>query len=303
MGKIILNGIEYTKGGGGGGATIEEMSLSQYEQLPDTKNSDNIVRALWDVESLGEMALVNIFTPSIYSDTERKIGVWRDNKPLYQKTLVYTNQALASGNNDLTLGISDIENVCNTFGVISNSAHTTFRPLNTWTESTSGQSYYVIIPASNVLRVVAQTTWASPNIYVTIQYTKTTDIAGSGSYTTEVVPAHHYSTNETVVGTWITGKPLYERTIEFNCANTSNVQTAYSIPSNYFVRTVCDAYFENSANNLSQQFRYTWYKDHFWSYIVNNSGHAISVHRETTDGNWQSGVKFVAIIRYTKTDD
>ena len=46
----------------------------------------------------------------------------------------------------------------------------------------------------------------------TIFYTKTADTAGQGSWTTDGTPAHHYSTTEKVIGTWIDGKPLYERT-------------------------------------------------------------------------------------------
>ena len=295
--------IDEHMGGGGGGATIEEMSLSQYEQLPDTKNSDNIVRALWDVESLGEMALVNIFTPSIYSTTERKIGVWTDNKPLYQKVVAIPNTSVINNSFTFAHGIANIDTPMIVFAFMHlPTTHYSFQipVISNANEGISMRidNQYIYFSGTNSFSANVDRT-----MYVIVQYTKTTDVAGSGSYTTEGVPTQHYSNNETVVGTWTNGKPLYERTIEFNCDDTSNVQTAYTLPNNYFVRTVCDAYFENSANNLSQQFRYTWYKDHFWSYIVNNSGHAISVHRETTDGNWQSGVKFVIIIRYTKTDD
>lgn len=253
----------------------------------------------------------NIFDPIIYSEEERKIGVWTDGKPLYQKTVhinALPNASQIGQYVDYPHGIADIETICyyecithyptNVYGNTIKTPRVTF--------STSGFNNQSSMDAycnyTNIRIEVGQDR-SNANADFTIWYTKTTDVAGSGSWTPSGVPAVHYSTNETVVGTWTNGKPLYERTIEFNCADTSNVQTAYSIPSNCFVRTVCDAYFENSANNLSQQFRYTWYKDHFWSYIVNNSGHAISVHRETTDGNWQSGVKFVAIIRYTKTTD
>ncbi len=48
--------------------------------------------------------------------------------------------------------------------------------------------------------------------YITIQYTKTTDVAGSGNWNTDGVPTVHYSTSEQVIGTWIDGKPLYEKT-------------------------------------------------------------------------------------------
>ena len=49
--------------------------------------------------------------------------------------------------------------------------------------------------------------------YLTMQYTKTTDTAGSGKWTPQGVPAIHYSTDEQVIGTWIDGSTLYEKTI------------------------------------------------------------------------------------------
>jgi hypothetical protein len=65
--------------------------------------------------------------------------------------------------------------------------------------------------------------------YVTIYYTKTTDTAGSGTWNGQGGLAHHYSTNETVIGTWIDGKPIYEKTVEIaNLPSTANVYTDYS---------------------------------------------------------------------------
>ena len=49
-------------------------------------------------------------------------------------------------------------------------------------------------------------------IIITLQYTKTTDVAGSGSWTPQGVPTHHYSTDEQVVGTYL-GETLYEKII------------------------------------------------------------------------------------------
>ena len=46
----------------------------------------------------------------------------------------------------------------------------------------------------------------------TLQYTKTTDTAGSGTWTPQGVPAKHYSTEEKVIGTWIDGSTIYEKT-------------------------------------------------------------------------------------------
>ena len=122
------------------------------------------------------------------------------------------------------------------------------------------------------------------------------DVGGADS-----MPPLIYSDEEREVGVWRDGKPLYQKTITYNCADSSNAQTAYTIPNTHDVVHVVDAYFQNS---LEQQIRYTWYKDHFWSYIIlEGQYNTITVHRETNDANWQSGIKFVITIQYTKTTD
>ena len=53
-------------------------------------------------------------------------------------------------------------------------------------------------------------------VRITLRYTKTTDAPGSGSWTNQGVPAVHFSTDERIIGTWIDGKTLYERTISIS---------------------------------------------------------------------------------------
>lgn len=151
-----------------------------------------------------------IYAPVIYSDNERVIGVWRDNKPLYQKTLVVNNLNLDTSGTPIDITSLGVE-MCT--------------PIY-------GGSYYIV---SGVKRGFAKLEYQQPNevylypainrsnttCYVTIQYTKTADVAGSGNWNTDGVPTHHYSTSEQVIGTWIDGKPLYER-----------VYTGLSIPLN-----------------------------------------------------------------------
>ena len=49
---------------------------------------------------------------------------------------------------------------------------------------------------------------------VNIWYTKDSDTPGSGEWTPSGVPTHHYSTDEQVVGTWIDGSTVYEKTFD-----------------------------------------------------------------------------------------
>lgn len=169
----------------------------------------------------------NIFTPQIYSLEEREVGVWIDNKPLYAKTFdkrtttlsnqAWTNNILETRNTGISIKIMDgYAFLGNT--IISYDFYRAFNSYFSWTIDngdelslrpnldTSGQAIYAGI--------------------VTIWYTKDSDVAGSGSYNTLGVPTHHYSTEEQVIGTWIDGKPLYQKTVVLTSlpSNTSVTQ-------------------------------------------------------------------------------
>ena len=88
--------------------------------------------------------------------------------------------------------------------------------------------------ASNVLQIeIYGDTWGTNYTFLaTVQYTKTTDVAGSGDYNTYGVPTHHYSTSEQVIGTWTNGKPCYEITLEGSGSYVSNTEHIISRPLN-----------------------------------------------------------------------
>ena len=55
-----------------------------------------------------------------------------------------------------------------------------------------------------------------------VQYTKTTDTASSPVAPPKVEALHVYSTEEKVVGTWIDGRPVYEKTYIGTGASTNS---------------------------------------------------------------------------------
>lgn len=131
------------------------------------------------------------YPPLIYSDEEREVGVWRDGKPLYQKTYsvnltinigVWADTGIPKGDIDRIVR-TEINDANNSYGYASAS-----------------------IDHSNV--------WICPSLsnqkIITLLYTKSTDTAGSGTWTTQGGYAHHYDNVEKVIGTFF-GKPLYER--------------------------------------------------------------------------------------------
>ena len=158
----------------------------------------------------------NYFNPVIYSDVERKVGVWRDNKPLYQKTWLVPKSSLNSGETTYTHNDDlHIDNLVSVEGTVGNS-----RPLVEYHSNSAwacsiyniGNNAFWIYLGSSVYSNLANTSY----VKVTLRYTKTTDVAGSGDYNTYGVPTVHYSTSEQVIGTWTDGKPLYKKTYQFN---------------------------------------------------------------------------------------
>lgn len=149
------------------------------------------------------------FSPVIYSDVERVIGVWRDNKPLYAKSITLrkngVDQFTYSAYSYLNCLPADIEFI---------NINQMFMPRS------GGDLGYVDVRNNyNEVQVVPNISnrsiylWDNHNptdIIITVQYTKTTDVAGSGDYNTYGVPTVHYDTNEQVIGTWF-GKPLYQK--------------------------------------------------------------------------------------------
>ena len=140
----------------------------------------------------------SIFTPIIYSDNERVIGIWRDNKPLYQRTYDLGSEVSVSNSTWQSTGI-DVSNVEMIPKCGALAADGTYQSdLLAWN---NGGDLYIQTPRNS-------TGYAR---YLILQYTKTTDSAGSGNWNTDGVPTVHYSTSEQVIGTWYNGKPIYRK--------------------------------------------------------------------------------------------
>lgn len=176
-----------------------------------------------------------IFAPVIYSDTERKIGIWRDNKPLYQKT-IEISQIPNQNTQTIAHGIANVDRIVDIKGICyartdidPNYAST---PLPRIQDNSTTANLGVDANRTNIVLKGRGTDFASiyAKVTVTLQYTKTTDTAGSGDWNTDGVPTVHYDTSEKVIGTWF-GKPLYQRTWDFG----SNLIVSYNSWTNTII--------------------------------------------------------------------
>lgn len=166
----------------------------------------------------------NIFAPQIYSLTEREVGTWIDNKPLYAKTVNITAYPSNTTAVNIPHGIADIDTVAHfeAHARWSNGAMVVVPNAQVNNGSIiDSASFDCNVNKTNITLRVG-TNRSSISGEVTIYYTKTTDTAGSGQYNTLGMPMHHYDTNEYIVGTWIDGKPIYEKVIDNITISTPN---------------------------------------------------------------------------------
>lgn len=147
--------------------------------------------------------------PVVYSLDEREVGVWTDGKPLYQKTINFGSLP-SSGEKSVAHNISNLDHIASCISIAKNSNNISIQIpyVNAGIDRVG-----TYITNTNITIGTSSNLSAYTDTQVTIQYTKTTDTPGSGTWTPSGVKAEHYSTNEHVVGTWIDGSTIYERTL------------------------------------------------------------------------------------------
>lgn len=235
------------------------------------------------------------FPPIIYSDEEREIGVWRDGKPLYQKCInLGTLEYDAGDYHYVNHNISNIDKIVECMGICSASDNQ-FIQIPSMRNSTT----YGITLSATASAIRYSNNWITSSgwTFVILQYTKTTDTPGSGKYTTYGGLAHHYSENEQVVGTWIDGKPLYEKTIyiasvtsgssyQHNISNVKDI-SIYEIRAKRNTGWYSSGHiFQDGINNITESFTIIPSSTVLYAYLFGNT---------ITD--------CYVTVRYTKTTD
>lgn len=211
--------------------SYKEVTLAEYMALPDTKINDGVMYCIKDIGG------ANQFPPLIYSDEEREVGVWRDGKPLYQKTISFGALPNSSGK-DVPHGISNLEYIVYAVASASNNDYSSQRPIPYTHFNNAGNQAMMNYNQTNVHIQCSGNQSEYTKTFVTLFYTKTTDTPGSGTWTTQGGYAHHYSTSEKVIGTWIDGKPIYERVITLASTTSVSAGTWKTIYTDSFIGTI-----------------------------------------------------------------
>lgn len=117
---------------------------------------------------------------------------------------------------------------------------------------------------------------------------RTSEGGGGGSTT------HHYSTSEQVIGTWIDGKPLYEKTWDLGSSGLAisyNSWTASSIPKAGIDSVVCA--------RVTNQTGGAYFGDVMVSRETNNT----YISFQTARNNNSTEIIRYVTLQYTKTTD
>ena len=165
------------------------------------------------VKIVGYKIYADCYNPIIYSTEEREVGVWTDGKPLYQKT--FDCGALLNAQTKEVSFTEDMETatIIDAFAMSTSEGYVISLP-DVVPNYVAGSVRIYVSKTAKKIYIDSQADMRTyDKSYVTIQYTKTTDVAGSGSYNTLGVPNVHYSTNEQVIGTWIDGTSVYKKVV------------------------------------------------------------------------------------------
>lgn len=144
-----------------------------------------------------------------YSEEEKIVGKWLDGRPVYKKSGTID---INKSDNNVICTISELDRLihCETNVKIVDANYATH---NYYVQS--GESTHTYSDSNG--NIIFYSSWSGICIF-DILYTKTTD--APNSFKPEMISAveipvkHKYSTEEKIVGEWIDGKPVYEKTIE-----------------------------------------------------------------------------------------
>lgn len=162
--------------------------------------------ALVPIASLTK-AITPLGAGDCYSTEERQVGCWTDGKPLYQRSFITTT----SNSNSVAKILVDLGATCEIkkfWGIVNN-----VRDINSYIDNYSWSVTWIAGNHYQIGNLANGSIYMNLPCNITVQYTKTTDTAGSGIWTPSGTYAKHMSTTEQVVGTYL-GETVYAKVID-----------------------------------------------------------------------------------------
>ena len=281
-------------GGGGGSANIWTGTMAEYlAQASQIADGTQINITDDEIQSLV------VASYDIYSEEEREVGVWTDGKPLYQKSFIWNDTTIGSFVSHDISALS-VDTLVSLKGwaerYVTASGLVLWHPLNYYESS----NYSVASRYNEGAQTIdIKASYASGNQcrkqIVTIQYTKTTDVAGSGLFVPSGALAEHYSTSEQVVGTWIDGKPIYRITLPEVSFGTTDVTYTHNLGIKQYIKV----YGSCTINNTTYPKAFPFYQ-HKWNHFceINNYYENYIIFSSDWNNN-----KAIVTLEYTKLSD
>lgn len=276
--------------------SYKEVTQAEYDALPATKLTDNILYCIKD-----QATADTTVAPIIYSEEEREVGVWTDGKPLYQTT-IHTGALTKDGNwHTIAHNIPNIDKIILCIGTVYAADNTAYSMPNYRPGLTQG----ICLDATSInIEYIQNWLDSSPDSYVTLQYTKTTDQPGSGKYAPSGVPSVHYSENEQVVGTWVDGSTVYEKTL-YLASGQINASTSLSLPTQSDIERLI--FYDGSVYDVNDQRYYAIPYERIsaiegiWLQCHVLSDHTLTPILFTRQSQTYSLADIYITLRYTKT--
>lgn len=152
-----------------------------FNATDDSENEKTVVEA--DLMQSGDMDDIVTPLPSIapkkegikYSTTEQVVGEWIDGKPIYQRTI--DCGILTSGDSSISHNISNIDLIVDFWGRLNEESGTTILINSKWGSSIVAVDCFINKSVINISANGSAISSYLSSVYVTIQYTKTTDTA------------------------------------------------------------------------------------------------------------------------------
>lgn len=276
------------------------LETSAYE-LPiasDTTLGGIKIGASLDIDTDGILNISGDIKDIVYSDdaNETIVGYIIENNvkiPLYRK--IFKGEKVAGSNLVFDTTALDIDKVLNILGTTDRG--TWVYPLMRY-EASDNLTFAYYMPNDNKLVFTSGTSsWSSTGkVTIILEYTKKNIDESSVNINRVLCEKSVYSTEETVVGTWIDGKPLYRKVLSSTTISDSNVDI--TLPSNIdFMST--DKVEINVGGFSFFSDRYTNERDLIQIFKLN-----ATTLRVVLGEVWKSGFKSAIIaIEYTKTTD
>lgn len=222
----------------------------------------------------------------IYSEDEQVIGVWTDGKPIYRKAYLL-NKSLTNSSENNVLAISDlnIDHLHKLDARVYSNTNIKFMLVQAnWNIQIveNGSQLRITVPASSLKWTVES---------VVIEYTKTTDAPNSGLK----IQPNIYSTEETVVGRWIDGKPLYRKVLALTSPSTTDITEILDISSLNFEYINCFASVDVDGTRIYNGL-YGKSDNFYFNVWIRSNG------KLTVESKYLSA-SMTVILEYTKTTD